>query len=367
VSAIVFREATVSGTDASDIAARLQREKRAMRPGQRPQIDITSIRPLRVRIEGSARATARALASIGTVPGARVYRERLGLAPGADNVYPDARVLAAIDPEGKLRSITKGALARVAVLDSGVTLDHPDLKPYLDLLDSPAKTVDQDGHGTMLAGTILGVTNRVRNVRLLPVRFFDARQEPDADTAAEAIARALRYDPRPDIINLSFDLGMGSPLLERRIKEACERDVLVVISAGNTGSNNDQYPCVPAFYAQDEACRGNAIVVMATDWSDEKPVFSNFGATTVDVAAPGVKILTTRAFWTPDDLYRPYTGTSPAAAIVSGAAALLKSQRPELTGAQLKRALFDTVDVRPSLKCESGGRLNLSRALAYKP
>jgi subtilisin family serine protease len=142
-----------------------------------------------------------------------------------------------------------------------------------------------------------------------------------------------------------------------------------VIAAGNTGSDNDQYPLVPARYAK-ECQPGSVIVVMATNEYDEKPTVSNFGSTTVDLAAPGVRIETTRTFRStggPAKKYGRYTGTSAAAAQVTGAAALLKSQDPKREAKDLKACLMQTVDVLPGLKCVSGGRLNLGRALAYKP
>ncbi len=140
----------------------------------------------------------------------------------------------------------------------------------------------------------------------------------------------------------------------------------MVFAAGNTGSDNDQYPLVPACYAK--LCpAGNVIVVMASDEYDERPTFSNFGGVSVDLAAPGVKIETTRTFpftTEPATQYGRYTGTSAAAAHVTGAAALLKSQNPSWVAKDLKQCLMESVDKSPWLKCWSGGRLNLGRALS---
>jgi thermitase len=106
---------------------------------------------------------------------------------------------------------------------------------------------------------------------------------------------------------------------------------------------------------------------MATGCYDERPTFSNFGAKTVDLAAPGVRIVSTRAPLggaASTGEVGLYTGTSPAAAQVSGAAALLKTKHPEWTAKDIKARLMKTVDSLPGLKCASGGRLNLSRALS---
>ena len=270
----------------------------------------------------------------------------------------------------------------VAIVDSGIMADHPDLKNHLWTMKVDGRDVhgarfmggaqdydltDQDGHGTMLAGSILATANAVRGLEVMAVKFFDVITQPVAANAAQAIRFAA--DNGANIINLSFDLGIGSDVLQQAIKSACAGGALVVIAAGNTGSNNDQYPIVPARYA--EVCPpGSVIVVMATNEYDEKPTLSNFGSETVDLAAPGVNIETTRTFRSTGglvDKYGLYTGTSAATAQVTGAAALLKSQNPKWEPIDLKTCLMETVDKLPGLKCVSGGRLNLGRALAYKP
>jgi subtilisin family serine protease len=166
-----------------------------------------------------------------------------------------------------------------------------------------------------------------------------------------------------DIINLSFDLGIGSHDLEEAVGEACAAGALIVFAAGNTGSNNDAYPLVPARYAA--LCRERTVVAMATDWYDDRPTFSNFGPKTVDLAAPGVRVLSTRARWADGRRYARYTGTSAAAAHVSGALALLKTRLPHLNAKDLKsRLLQDAEGVQamrlPRPKCSSGARLRLA-------
>src|SRR5262249_59270206 len=104
----------------------------------------------------------------------------------------------------------------------------------------------------------------------------------------------LAVERGASIIDLTFDLGLGSLELEQAMQRAFDAGVLLVMAAGNTGADNDCYPLVPARYAAINPDR--AIVVMATDWYDERPTFSNFGDTTVDLAALGVSIVSTRAF-----------------------------------------------------------------------
>jgi subtilisin family serine protease len=305
---------------------------------------------------------------------------------GDENAYPARRALLRIDPEERSRLETgRGFPVVVAIVDSGIMTDHPHLRRHLWTMkeNGQPKTVqgqlvrgarcmggvqdyditDQDGHGTMLAGSILATANAVNDVEIMAVKFFDVITQPIAANAAQAIRFAVQNGAH--IINLSFDLGIGSDELQQAIQSATAAGALVVIAAGNTGSDNDRYPLVPASYAK--ACPpDNVIVVMASDEYDERPTFSNFGSVTVDLAAPGVKIESTRTFLRtlePANLYGRYTGTSAAAAQVTGAAALLKSQNPSRLAKDLKQCLMDSVDKSPWLKCWSGGRLNLGRAL----
>lgn len=351
-----------------------------------------------VRLQGAAAAIATVRESVSRVDGAQVRRDWLdvpaatlhaGPAPaasfaslGAQDVHPDQRAQLRIDPEGRSRRETgSGERVVVAVVDSGIMVDHPDLKDHLWTMKGRRDVhgarfiggaqdddlTDQDGHGTMLAGSILATANAVRGLEVMAVKFFDVITLPVAVNAARAIRFAVENGAK--IINLSFDLGIGSNELQQAIQDACTGGALVVIAAGNTGSDNDQYPLVPARYAK--VCPpGSVIVVMATNEYDERPTLSNFGSKTVDLAAPGVRIETTRTFRStggPVKKYGHYTGTSAAAAQVTGAAALLKSQNSKWGPNDLKTCLMETVDKLPGLKCASRGRLNLGRALAYKP
>jgi len=341
-----------------------------------------------VRLQGAAAAIATVRDSVLRVDGAQVRRDWLDVpaatprpraapATGFASDHPDQRALLRIDPEGRSRREPgSGERVVVAVVDSGIMVDHPDFKGHLwTMKDSDAHgarcmdgmqdddLTDQDGHGTMLTGSILTTANGVRGLEIMAVKFFDVITQPVAANAAQAIRFAVANGAT--IINLSFDLGIGSHELRQAIQSACKGGALVVIAAGNTGSDNDQYPLVPARYA--EVCPGSVIVVMATNEYDEKPTLSNFGSKTVDLAAPGVRIETTRTFRSTGGLvnkYGRYTGTSAAAAQVTGAAALLKSKNPTWDAKHLKTCLMKTVDKLPGLKCASGGRLNLGRALA---
>lgn len=356
---------------------------RILKAAQGPEVtvDIDPQEPaagdvLTVRVRGTAKATAGVR---NKVPAdARVSRDLVDLPPSPQarkRMYPDPRVYARIDPDGTLAGHPPPGLAIVAIVDSGIAKDHPDLEKNLwsdkntgkhgacCMSDVPTDDItDQAGHGTMLAGTILATAGGTEKVKLMAVKIFDATSEPKADSAARGIRWAV--DHGAHIINLSFDLGIGSQALQDAIEYACAGDVLVVFAAGNTGSNNDKYPLVPARYA--DRCRDKTLVVMASDWYDERPTFSNFGTQTVDLAAPGVRITSTRARWTQDEKYAVYTGTSAAAAHVSGALALLKARFPVLKPKDLKDRLLQKAEhvnegpPPPQLRCRDGARLSLA-------
>jgi subtilisin family serine protease len=335
---------------------------------------------LMIRLQGPGPAVARVRDRAGRV--GQVLRDSLVDAePGTMGpAYPDPVVSARISPQGLEASGTHkpGSYpVTVAIVDSGVMIDHPELSDHLwtgdgmihgasflgdDVIDPDV--TDRDGHGTMLAGTVLAAAGR-RGVRLMAVKFWDARHVPRAANAARAIEFASRNGA--GVIDLSFDLGLGSDDLRDAIVGACDAGALVVIAAGNDGHDNDRIPSVPSCYAALRPER--TITVMATNRDDEKAPTSNYGRTTVDLAAPGVWVVSTYPFVSrgPADVrrrYRAYTGTSAAAAHVAGAAALLRSADPSLTPEDVKRRLLASVDQRAGLRCVSSGRLNIDRALS---
>jgi subtilisin family serine protease len=391
------------------------------RPVERPAL-------LEVELRGGARAIARVLGRlkhegaslrgekvkvVQRFPTARKGPEDRLERPGEP--YPDPRVEVALGLEPGLPPAgvpEKGDPVIVAIVDSGVDAKHPDLQSHLwtglvagcpahgaRCIDGPPTpdTADRDGHGTRLAGTALATAGRPPRLKLMAVKFFDVDVLHRADNAAAAIEFAA--DRGADIILLSWHLALGSAALERAIEYAGEKSALVVIAAGNSGSDNDRHPGVPARYATirtssghqasttasgvdsgnqradqaagDRPRRAHVITVMATDRRGQKAPFSNYGRRTVDVAAPGTDVSTTRAAIAggPGDdgrrRYRRYTGTSVAAAHVAGAAALLTlvNHAFRKDPAALRRRLIDSVDRRIPLKCVSGGRLDLGLAL----
>src|SRR5262249_10017670 len=172
-------------------------------------------------------------------------------------------------------------------------------------------------------------------------------------------------EKRPKVVLLAWDVGLGSARLQRVFDAVC-RHAVVVIAAGNYGSNNDwrdghTTARAPVRYAK--AGYSSTITVMATNEADEKASFSNCGPESVDLAAPGMNIVSTRRALAAVDKprrFRVHSGTSPAAAWVAGAAALLMSRRPGLLPSEVKDCLTKSVDKLTGLelKCARGRSLH---------
>ncbi|MBN2800177.1 MAG: S8 family serine peptidase [Deltaproteobacteria bacterium] len=281
-----------------------------------------------------------------------------------------------------------GAGVVIAVIDTGVDLDHPDLvealwtnqgevpgngldddgNGYVDDIhgvNTPAGTGDPsdgEGHGTQVAGLIAAQVNGRSTVGLAPdarimaVRVFGADYGFESD-AAEAIAYAVGEGA--DILSCSWTHGQApSPVVMAALDLAQDAGVLVVASAGNAPINADAEGYYPARYPYP-----NLISVAASDRYDRLLHFpgvwgSAWGWETVDLAAPGEWVLTTRD----GGGYGAFDGTSASAPLVSAAAALVWSVSPELSALEVKAALLESVDPagHPTL---SGGRLNAGRAV----
>jgi subtilisin family serine protease len=266
----------------------------------------------------------------------------------------------------------------VAIVDSGIQWakdgasvwqPHPDLAASMAAGGPPPEEVqDLDGHGTFLAGTVAAVSNNALGIaalawpagaaiKILALRFFDLGLPLTAFGAAAAIDQAVALNA--DIINVSWDVGMPSTPLRDALDLTLQQGRLVVVAAGNDGTDNDLLPTWPASYGF-----ANMISVMASTRRDDKASFSNYGLTSVDLAAPGVGILSTH-FYLTTPAYRTYSGTSAACAFVTSAAALLKALNPGLTPPEIKAHLRASVDRFPDdLKCVARGRLNLESAIS---
>ncbi|HEX9593788.1 MAG TPA: S8 family serine peptidase [bacterium] len=272
----------------------------------------------------------------------------------------------------------------VAVLDSGVDLDHPDLVtniasdglnikdcPSSDLQCAPARDDDDlQSHGTHVAGIIgatgdngIGIAGVNWTVNLLAVKVLSGGSGTVADVA-EGIEAAV--DAGAGVVNASFGISSASSNgLCDAVGYAQTHGVMVAAAAGNqdtggTGRDIDTEPEFPA------SCPNvNLIAVTAYDGGSFNTTFFNWGVTSVDLAAPGTDILSTGD---PDAVasYHTLTGTSQATAMVSGALALLLAVEPDWTVTELRGRLLAAVDKVAALttRCATGGRLDLARLFA---
>jgi subtilisin family serine protease len=215
----------------------------------------------------------------------------------------------------------------------------------------PQGTADVTGpdatHGTHVAGIIGAVAAGGSDVRgIAPmVSIMALRAVPDGDERDAEVARAIRYaaDNGAQVINMSFGKGYspGKPAVDSAVRYASEKGVLLVHAAGNDGADNDNVPSFPSrrLAGGDEAAMW--LEIGASSWksgADLPAEFSNFGARTVDLFAPGVDINST----IPGGGVEENSGTSMAAPVVSGVAALLLSYFPSLTPEQVKRIIVET-------------------------
>ena len=292
---------------------------------------------------------------------------------------------------------TGSAATVVANIDTGIAYNHEDLAANMwrNPGETPGNDIDDDNngfvddyygydffsndsdpsdagsHGTHTSGTIgavgnnsLGVVGVSWNVRLMAIKIYSPN---GYDTTSAQLINAYNY------VRMMKNRGVNIRVTNNSYggcAEACDYDqatkdaidalgdagVLQVFSVGNSGQNVDTTPNYPSSYTSP-----SILAVAASDQNDNRPGFSNFGATGVDLAAPGIVILSTVS----SGGYGFSSGTSMAAPHVTGAAALLASYNPTLSAASLKATLMNTVDILPQWNgvVKTGGRLNVAKAL----
>jgi thermitase len=278
----------------------------------------------------------------------------------------------------------------VAVLDSGVDYTHPDLKENIwirpakiaaykdrdlgdiddvrgyNAIENDNDPMDENGHGTHCAGIIgaeggnnEGIAGVNWKVQIMPLKFMDANGSGTTKDAIEAINYVIdrkQHGVNVRIISASWGSTQKSQALEDIIREAYKAGILFVAASGNSSVDTDQSPHYPSSYNV-----GNIISVAATDANDQLTSFSNYGARTVHIAAPGKDILST---WL-ENGFREASGTSMATPVVAGVAALVLAKDPHMTVDQLRKHLLNSVDKLPSLKGKvlTGGRINAAKAV----
>ena len=224
----------------------------------------------------------------------------------------------------------------IAIVDSGVDADHPDLSSKLiggyNTINNTTSTNDDNGHGTHVAGIAAGIMDNSKgiagiavNSKIMPVKAMDSSGSGSIMDIAEGITWAADHGAK--VINLSLGGPYYTQTLQDAIDYAYAKGCLVIAAAGNDNSSSPSYP----------AAHNHVVAVSATDENNNKAWFSNYG-TYVDIAAPGTNIYST----TFDGLYGYKQGTSMACPNVSGVAGLVLSIVPSLTPDQLENILETT-------------------------
>ncbi len=266
----------------------------------------------------------------------------------------------------------------VADIDTGIDYNHEDLAfnvwrnpnpdkgdtAGFDFIHNDGLPFDDQNHGSHTAGTIgatggngVGVSGVIPRVSLMGLKFLSAEGSGTTADAIRAIDYAIAHNAR--VLSNSWG-GKGDPensALGDAIVRAQAKGVLFIAAAGNDGTNNDTDPTYPAAFTYD-----NMITVAATDDKDGMAYFSNYGAKTAHLGAPGVNVYST----VPGNKYDgSYSGTSMACPHVAGAAALVWSAHPAWDYKKVKEVLMNSADPVASLKgkTQTGGRLNVLKAL----
>jgi len=284
-----------------------------------------------------------------------------------------------IDAAGGWDTATSASNIVVAVLDSGIRYTHEDLAANMwvnprdgghgwNALTGTNTPLDDQGHGTMMAGVLGAVGNDGKGmvgvawrVQIMACKCFNNANPPvgyDSD-----IVTCIDYARTngAQIINASLGGNGNSQSLSNAIYAARAAGIIVVAAAGDNPRNIDVTPYYPACYGLD-----NIVSVAYTTRADALGRYSGYGATNVALAAPGAAMYST--FFVNDSSYLGSTaleGTSYAVAYVSGALALMLNVYPHDTYSQILARLLNSTDPVPALagKCVTGGRLNLRHAL----
>ena len=281
----------------------------------------------------------------------------------------------------------------VAVIDTGIRYTHEDLAAnmWTNPGEIPGNGIDDDGngivddvygarfingvasgdpwddhfHGTHVSGTIMGAGNNGKGVvgvawsgKVMAVKFLNASGSGYNSDAVLAIDYARQMGAK--VMNNSWGGGAFSQAMLDAIIATRDADMIFAAAAGNNSSDNDSELFYPAGYA---SYSSNVVVVAATDRNDLLAGFSNFGANSVQLGAPGVDVFS--CINSSDSSYAYLSGTSMATPHVTGACALLWAQYPSASYSEIIQRLLRGVDYIDSLRdlTVTGGRLNLHRSL----
>lgn len=286
--------------------------------------------------------------------------------------------------------------ALVAVIDTGAKLDHPDLQGALwtntkeipgnnkdddrngfvddvhgyDFANKDGRPNDDNGHGTHVTGIVaargnngIGVAGVAWGSQVIVVKALQSDGSGYTSDLAKSIdyVTTLKKKGVPVIaMNLSLGGTQYSAALYRAVQRARNQDILVIAAAGNDGADNDRTGSYPANFKID-----NVVSVGATDTVGQLASYSNFGASSVHLAAPGSDILSTYTIDTGQGLYKTLSGTSMASPHVAGIVGLISASNLSLSALQVRSILLSTVTSVPALQGAviTGGLTNARAAV----
>jgi hypothetical protein len=351
-----------------------------------PQVDLVQAIERLKRDPAVLYAEPNYLLSVDVTPNDPRYNELWGMNnTGQTGGIADAD----IDADTAWNVSTGSSSVLVGVIDTGVDYNHPDLAANIwtnpgeipgnsldddnngyvddvhgyDFVNNDGDPFDDHGHGTHCSGTIGGVGNNGVgvvgvnwDVTIMGIKFLNSGGSGTTANAVLSVQYATMMGV--DLTSNSWGGGAFSQTLYDAIAAAGAANIAFVAAAGNNGANSDTSPAYPAAYDL-----ANIISVAATDDNDQLASFSNYGAVSVDIGAPGVDVLSTQ----PGNQYGLLSGTSMACPHVAGAYALVLSvSAPGIPVAQVKNILMNSADDIPALagRCVSNGRLNIFFAIA---
>jgi len=301
----------------------------------------------------------------------------------------------------------------VAVLDTGVDIDHPDLRDniWVNTKEKPYDQIDNDGngyiddfygwnfvnnsnivkpdlnnadttaanHGTVVAGIIgargangIGIAGLNWQIKIMSLKVLDNNGHGDTQRVASAINYAV--DKGADVINLSFVGNDYDPKLQVAIDRAWKNNVVMVAAAGNEEDHGHDFADKMSYPICNDGTDNEVIGVVAVDQFNHLAQFSNYGYKCSDVTASGVGFYSTIVnevgILEYNNLYSGgWSGTSVATPVVSGIAALIKAKNPNLTSAQIRNIIINTSDPVDDINMSVGGSIghglvNAEKALA---
>lgn len=240
-----------------------------------------------------------------------------------------------------------GKGVHVGVVDTGIDLEHPNLKVNvkggINIVDPTSPPMDDNGHGTHVSGIIgasekhFGIVGIAPAVSLYAIKVMDASGRGSLDDLLQGIAWGIRN--KMDILNISItDESLVSPALVEVVETATKNGIFIIAAAGNTGNLSGKEDTVMS-----PACIPDVEAVAALDQNNHRCSFSATGPV-IDIAAPGAHIFSTY----PDHDYAVRSGTSMAAAHVTGVACIFRQHNPDASPWQIKNMLHQRMSPLPA-------------------